>query len=267
MWQCSLHWCCVQQSRDRHSWGRREDRRLQSWSGGSESSRRLDHPPVISGNAHRASCHVTYMLLLDGWSLPENADSSTIHAVTYLRTTEILTVNSIGQLKMWDFRQQSTSPSQILSLYELFIFNHVLSFILSQCCTSVIIITVIIFFSLGRGIESLSTVLIDIRTNNTLLPLEGRTACSVSGTWDKGVHPSHSLKLTLLRVRHNLRCTINVYILINSPFIQAFLFWFLFSVGSSLSPIQPRPSVYMFRRWVTVALGDFVTFRYVLFTR
>ncbi|KAF0023803.1 hypothetical protein F2P81_024433 [Scophthalmus maximus] len=46
----------------------------------------------------------------------ENADSSTIHAVTFLRTTEILTVNSIGQLKMWDFRQQSNSPSQILSL-------------------------------------------------------------------------------------------------------------------------------------------------------
>uniref|UniRef100_A0A3Q3KKC4 Uncharacterized protein n=1 Tax=Monopterus albus TaxID=43700 RepID=A0A3Q3KKC4_MONAL len=46
----------------------------------------------------------------------ENADSSTIHAVTYLRTTEILTVNSIGQLKIWDFRQQSNSPSQILSL-------------------------------------------------------------------------------------------------------------------------------------------------------
>lgn len=46
----------------------------------------------------------------------ENADSSTIHAVTYLRTTEILTVNSIGQLKLWDLRQQSNSPSQILSL-------------------------------------------------------------------------------------------------------------------------------------------------------
>ncbi|KAM9778470.1 nucleoporin Nup43 [Syngnathus typhle] len=46
----------------------------------------------------------------------ENADSSTIHAVTYLRTTEILTVNSIGQLKMWDFRQQSNSPSQIFSM-------------------------------------------------------------------------------------------------------------------------------------------------------
>ncbi|XP_037099978.1 nucleoporin Nup43 [Syngnathus acus] len=46
----------------------------------------------------------------------ENADSSTIHAVTYLRTTEILTVNSIGQLKLWDFRQQSNSPSQIFSM-------------------------------------------------------------------------------------------------------------------------------------------------------
>uniref|UniRef100_M3ZVP8 Nucleoporin 43 n=1 Tax=Xiphophorus maculatus TaxID=8083 RepID=M3ZVP8_XIPMA len=46
----------------------------------------------------------------------ENADSSTLHAVTYLRTTEVLTVNSIGQLKLWDLRQQSNSPSQILSL-------------------------------------------------------------------------------------------------------------------------------------------------------
>uniref|UniRef100_A0A3Q2DG96 Nucleoporin 43 n=1 Tax=Cyprinodon variegatus TaxID=28743 RepID=A0A3Q2DG96_CYPVA len=46
----------------------------------------------------------------------DNADSSTLHAVTYLRTTEVLTVNSIGQLKLWDLRQQSSSPSQILSL-------------------------------------------------------------------------------------------------------------------------------------------------------
>lgn len=69
-------------------------------------------------------CHVTYVFLLNGLPLPENADSSTIHAVTYLRTTEVLTVNSIGQLKMWDFRQQSSSPSQILSLYELFTVIH-----------------------------------------------------------------------------------------------------------------------------------------------
>lgn len=46
----------------------------------------------------------------------DNADSSTLHAVTCLRTTEILTVNSIGQLKVWDFRQQGNEPSQILSL-------------------------------------------------------------------------------------------------------------------------------------------------------
>ncbi|XP_049509020.1 nucleoporin Nup43 isoform X2 [Panthera uncia] len=46
----------------------------------------------------------------------DNADSSTLHAVTFLRTPEILTVNSIGQLKIWDFRKQGNEPSQILSL-------------------------------------------------------------------------------------------------------------------------------------------------------
>ncbi|XP_065124920.1 nucleoporin Nup43 [Paramisgurnus dabryanus] len=46
----------------------------------------------------------------------ENADSSTIHGVTFLRTTEVLTVNSIGQLKMWDFRQHNDNPAQILSM-------------------------------------------------------------------------------------------------------------------------------------------------------
>ncbi|XP_028653733.1 nucleoporin Nup43 [Erpetoichthys calabaricus] len=45
----------------------------------------------------------------------DNADSSTIHAVTFLRTDEVLTVNSIGQLKMWDIRQ-GNKPSQILSI-------------------------------------------------------------------------------------------------------------------------------------------------------
>ncbi|XP_076872500.1 nucleoporin Nup43 [Brachyhypopomus gauderio] len=45
----------------------------------------------------------------------ENADSSTIHAVTFLRSAEVLTVNSIGQLKLWDLRQGS-EPAQILSL-------------------------------------------------------------------------------------------------------------------------------------------------------
>uniref|UniRef100_A0A2K6PJH3 Uncharacterized protein n=1 Tax=Rhinopithecus roxellana TaxID=61622 RepID=A0A2K6PJH3_RHIRO len=46
----------------------------------------------------------------------DNADSSTFHAVTFLQTPEILTVNSIGQLKTWNFRQQGNEPSHILSL-------------------------------------------------------------------------------------------------------------------------------------------------------
>uniref|UniRef100_A0A8C5PXX6 Nucleoporin 43 n=1 Tax=Leptobrachium leishanense TaxID=445787 RepID=A0A8C5PXX6_9ANUR len=46
----------------------------------------------------------------------DDADSSTMHAVTFLRTTEILTVNSIGQLKMWDLRQQGDDPTQIFSV-------------------------------------------------------------------------------------------------------------------------------------------------------
>ncbi|XP_043925254.1 nucleoporin Nup43 isoform X2 [Protopterus annectens] len=46
----------------------------------------------------------------------DNADSSTLHAVTFLRTTEILTVNSNGQLKIWDSRQQGNEPSQIFSV-------------------------------------------------------------------------------------------------------------------------------------------------------
>uniref|UniRef100_A0A286XH74 Uncharacterized protein n=1 Tax=Cavia porcellus TaxID=10141 RepID=A0A286XH74_CAVPO len=46
----------------------------------------------------------------------DNADSSTLHAVTFLRTPEIVTVNSIGQLKIWDFRQQGNEPAQILSM-------------------------------------------------------------------------------------------------------------------------------------------------------
>nr|BAE24655.1 unnamed protein product [Mus musculus] len=46
----------------------------------------------------------------------DNADSNTLHAVTFLRTPEIVTVNSIGQLKIWDFRQQGSEPCQILSL-------------------------------------------------------------------------------------------------------------------------------------------------------
>lgn len=46
----------------------------------------------------------------------DNADSSTFHAVTFLQIPEILTVNSIEQLKTWDFRQQGNEPSHRLSL-------------------------------------------------------------------------------------------------------------------------------------------------------
>lgn len=46
----------------------------------------------------------------------DDADSSTIHAVIFLRSTEILTVNSIGQLKMWDLRQQGNDPTHIFSI-------------------------------------------------------------------------------------------------------------------------------------------------------
>ncbi|GCB68722.1 nucleoporin Nup43 [Scyliorhinus torazame] len=46
----------------------------------------------------------------------DDADSSSLNAVTFLRTTEILTVNSIGQLKIWDFRQPGNNPRQIYSL-------------------------------------------------------------------------------------------------------------------------------------------------------
>lgn len=45
----------------------------------------------------------------------ENADSSTIHAVTFLKTAEVLTANSIGQLKHFDLRRNGNEPVQILS--------------------------------------------------------------------------------------------------------------------------------------------------------
>ncbi|XP_050642313.1 LOW QUALITY PROTEIN: nucleoporin Nup43-like [Macaca thibetana thibetana] len=45
----------------------------------------------------------------------DNADSNTFHAVTFLQTPEILTVNSTGQLKTLDFRQ-GNELSHILSL-------------------------------------------------------------------------------------------------------------------------------------------------------
>lgn len=48
-------------------------------------------------------------------SFSEKADSCTINALTFLKQTEILTVNSFGQLKLFDFRQNSDAPTQIFS--------------------------------------------------------------------------------------------------------------------------------------------------------
>ncbi|CAG5120320.1 unnamed protein product, partial [Candidula unifasciata] len=51
----------------------------------------------------------------------EKADSCTINALTFLKQTEILAVNSFGQLKTFDLRQASNKHAQIFSVTE----NHV----------------------------------------------------------------------------------------------------------------------------------------------
>ncbi|XP_059175017.1 nucleoporin Nup43-like [Physella acuta] len=48
----------------------------------------------------------------------EKADSCTINALTFLKQTEILTVNSFGQLKTFDLRQDLDKQSQIFSVTE-----------------------------------------------------------------------------------------------------------------------------------------------------
>lgn len=78
---------------------------------------------IVEQNSHWQVFHVC--LFVRNW-LPDlillfplfsdNADSSSLNAVTFLRTTEILTVNSIGQLKIWDFRKPGDKPLQIFSL-------------------------------------------------------------------------------------------------------------------------------------------------------
>ncbi|XP_077862954.1 nucleoporin Nup43-like, partial [Saccoglossus kowalevskii] len=45
-----------------------------------------------------------------------NADSCTIHAVSYLKQYEVITVSSTGQLKIWDLRQSSSEPSRTFVL-------------------------------------------------------------------------------------------------------------------------------------------------------
>ncbi|XP_056015542.1 nucleoporin Nup43-like isoform X2 [Ostrea edulis] len=46
----------------------------------------------------------------------ENADSSTINNIVFLKHTEVITVNSSGQLKTFDLRSNSDAPSQTLSV-------------------------------------------------------------------------------------------------------------------------------------------------------
>jgi len=45
--------------------------------------------------------------------LVDEADNCTLNAVTFLKQSEAATVNSIGQLKVWDLRQTTDKPSQI----------------------------------------------------------------------------------------------------------------------------------------------------------
>lgn len=46
----------------------------------------------------------------------DRADGCTIHAALFLKQSEIVTVNSIGQVKIWDIRDKSESPSRTLLL-------------------------------------------------------------------------------------------------------------------------------------------------------
>ncbi|XP_077977336.1 nucleoporin Nup43-like [Glandiceps talaboti] len=46
----------------------------------------------------------------------DNADSCTIHAVCHLKQYEVITVNSTGQLKVWDLRQPTSQPSRTFIL-------------------------------------------------------------------------------------------------------------------------------------------------------
>ncbi|KAK2154683.1 hypothetical protein LSH36_260g01003 [Paralvinella palmiformis] len=56
-------------------------------------------------------------LLHPGHNVPvrtiDEADNCTLNAVTFLKQSEAATVNSIGQLKVWDLRQTTDKPSQI----------------------------------------------------------------------------------------------------------------------------------------------------------
>ncbi|XP_071112729.1 nucleoporin Nup43-like [Haliotis cracherodii] len=48
----------------------------------------------------------------------ESADSCTINAITFLKQTEVITVNSFGQLKIFDFRQNTAVPTRTYTVTE-----------------------------------------------------------------------------------------------------------------------------------------------------
>lgn len=47
---------------------------------------------------------------------PDKADSCTINSVTFLKQLEVITVNSTGQLKIFDLRQTSDDPVRTFSV-------------------------------------------------------------------------------------------------------------------------------------------------------
>ncbi len=49
------------------------------------------------------------------WSTDE-ADSSTINALTYLKSHQVISVNSTGQMKIWDLRQPASQPTRVFLL-------------------------------------------------------------------------------------------------------------------------------------------------------
>ncbi len=49
-------------------------------------------------------------------SLSDKADSCTLNAVTFLKQSEVAAVNSTGQLKVWDLRQDSEEPAKTFLL-------------------------------------------------------------------------------------------------------------------------------------------------------
>ena len=48
---------------------------------------------------------------------PDKADSCTINDVTFLKQFEVITVNSSGQLKVFDLRQTDDDPTKSFSVY------------------------------------------------------------------------------------------------------------------------------------------------------